>query len=68
MASSSHLKPGEQGRIVAKVATANKSGVLHKSIDVFTNDPRRPRVTLALKVRIKEPVPSGSLPAQDSRE
>jgi hypothetical protein len=68
MASSSHLKPGEQGRIVAKVATAYRSGVLHKSIDVFTNDPRRPRVILALKVRIKEPVPSGTSPSGDSRE
>jgi len=60
MASSSHLKPGEQGRIVAKVATAYRSGVLHKSIDVFTNDPRNPRVMLTLKVRIKEPMPSSS--------
>jgi hypothetical protein len=68
MASSSHLKPGEQGRIIARVATAYKSGVLHKSIDVFTNDPKRPRVILALKVRIKEPVPSGSLPSRDRRE
>lgn len=68
MASSSHLKPGEQGRIVAKVATAYRSGILHKSIDVFTNDPKRPRVILALKVRIKEPVPSTSSPSRDSRE
>lgn len=58
MASSSHLKPGEQGRIVAKVATAYRSGVLQKSIDVFTNDPKKPRVILALKVRIKEQVSS----------
>ena len=68
MASSSHLKPGEQGRIVAKVATAYRSGTLRKSIDVFTNDPKRPRVILALKVRIKEPVPPGSSPSQDNRK
>jgi len=64
MASSSHLKPGEQGRIVAKVATAYRSGILHKSIDVLTNDPKRPRVILALKGRIKEPVPSTPPPSQ----
>ena len=68
MASSSHLKPGEQGKIVAKVDTGYRSGILLKSIDVFTNDPQRPRVTLALKARIKEPVPSGSSPSQNSRE
>ena len=63
MASSSHLKPGEQGKIIAKVATAYRSGIVHKSIDVFTNDPKRPRVILALKVRIKEPVTSTSSPS-----
>jgi len=68
MASSSHLKPGEKGRIIAKVATAYRSGILHKSIDVFSNDPKRPRVILALKVRIKEPVSSSTTPSKDIRE
>jgi hypothetical protein len=63
MASSSHLKPGEQGRLVAKVTTAYRSGILHKSIDVFTNDPKKPRVILALKALIRAPVPSTTSPS-----
>jgi len=46
------------------MATSYRNGILHKSIDVFTNDPQRPRVILELKVRIKEPVPSTPPPSQ----
>ena len=53
MASSSHLKPGEKGRLTAKVDTRNRAGAIMKSVTVYTNDPVRPKVVLSLKADIK---------------
>ena len=53
MASSSHLKPGEKGSLTAKVDTHNRSGEIVKSVEVYTNDPVRPKVVLSLKADIK---------------
>jgi hypothetical protein len=53
MASSDHLNPGEKGKITAKVGIKSRSGRLSKSIKVFSNDPKRPVVTLFLKVIIR---------------
>ena len=57
MASSSHLKPGEKGKITATVDTANRTGLLVKSIDVTSNDTKRPKITLTLKADVRGPSP-----------
>ncbi len=46
MASSSHIKPGEKGKINTKVDTEGRGGYLHKPIAVHSNDPQRPIVHL----------------------
>ena len=48
MASSSHLKQGEEGAISARVATLNQTGVITETIEVTSNDPKRPKVTLTV--------------------
>jgi hypothetical protein len=53
MASSSHLKPGEKGSLTATVDTHNRMGLTVKTVEVFTNDPERPKVVLTLKADIK---------------
>lgn len=58
MASSSRLKPGEEGKIVAKVDIKGKSGFISKTVKVFTNDPQKPEVILVLKALIKVPLAS----------
>jgi hypothetical protein len=54
MASSSHLKPGGHGSIAAKVSTQMKSGLTIETIEVESNDPKRPKVTLTLQATILE--------------
>ena len=54
MASSAHLKPGEKGEIKATVDLRGKFGTLVKTIQVSTNDPRMPRMSLLLKMRVKD--------------
>jgi len=49
VASSSHLKPGERGAIIAKVTVPDRLGKIIKMVQVFTNDPKRRRVVLTLK-------------------
>jgi len=53
MASSDHLKPGEKGKITARIDTQGRMGSLSKSIRVVSNDPRNPTVILSLKATIK---------------
>lgn len=69
MASSSRLKPGEEGSITTKVRTAGRKGRLVKTVRVISNDPEKQRVILVLKAFIKEPVPDSpdatSLPEKD---
>jgi len=54
MASSSLLKPGEKGKIITKVDIKGRVGSLFKSIQLFSNDPKRHVVTLSLKAIIKQ--------------
>ena len=54
MASSSRLKPGEKGSITAKVDTAQRNSILVKTIQLISNDPKRPTVVLTLKATIQE--------------
>lgn len=49
MASSSHLKQGEKGAITARVSTAMKSGPIEETIEVMSNDPKKPKVILTLE-------------------
>lgn len=53
MASSDHLKPGEKGGITATVDTRGRKGVVYKTVQVSSNDPVRPVLTLSLKATIK---------------
>ena len=63
VASSSHLKPGEEGKIVANIDIKGKVGFISKSVKVFTNDPQKPAVNLVLKALIKVQPLSPSQPA-----
>jgi hypothetical protein len=53
MASLSRLKPGEKGKINAKLETAGKKGFISKGITVHSNDPKRPVINLTLKANIQ---------------
>ncbi len=58
MASSSRLKPGEKGAIIARVATVNKTGLVVETIEVSTNDPKRRKVILTVQAVIGDhPLP-----------
>lgn len=54
MASLSRLKPGEKGKIIAKIDIKGRVGSISKSVRVFSNDPKRPAVTLGLKALIRQ--------------
>ncbi len=43
------LKPGEQTALSVKINTSAYSGRLNKQLDIYTNDPQNPYVTLKLK-------------------
>lgn len=53
VASSSRLKPGEEGKIVTTIDIKGKIGYISKTVKVFTNDHKRPTVTLVLKALIR---------------
>ena len=52
MVSSRHLNPGEKGKIIAKVNIKGRRGYISKNVQIFTNDPKRPFVTLNMKAFI----------------
>jgi len=54
MASSSRLKPGEKGNIIAKIDIKGRAGSISKSVQVFSNDPKRSIITLFLKATIRQ--------------
>jgi hypothetical protein len=53
VASSSHLKPEETGKIAVTIDIKGKRGFITKTVKVFTNDPKKPIVNLVLKALIK---------------
>jgi hypothetical protein len=53
MASSSRLRPGEKGKITAKINIKDRAGSISKSVQVFSNDPKKHIVSLFLKALIK---------------
>ena len=54
MASSSRLKPGEKGKIRVSVNVQGKSGVVFKSIRVYTNDPNINVTSLTVTMIVKD--------------
>lgn len=54
MASSSRLKPGETGKISISVDTTGKKGPITKTVQVVTNDPVRPNMTLTVSMTVKD--------------
>jgi hypothetical protein len=48
MASLSRIKPGEKGKITAKIDIKGRGGFVSKNVRVFSNDPKRAQVTLVL--------------------
>jgi hypothetical protein len=57
MASSSHLKHGEKGAITAIISTIGKKGLTVETIEVVSNDPKRPKAALTLQTIIVDVVP-----------
>jgi len=57
MASSSRLKPGEKGKISVSVNTAGRVGTMSKTVQVSTNDTKKPVTVLTVKMNIKGPPP-----------
>jgi hypothetical protein len=54
MASSGRLNPGEKGKIIAKIAIKGRKGFMSKNLQVFTNDPGRPVITLNINAFIPQ--------------
>ncbi len=52
MASSDHIKPGEKGKIIAKIDVKGRTGSISKSVQVLSSDPKRRTVTLFLKATV----------------
>jgi hypothetical protein len=53
MASSSRLKPGEKGRIIARMHIKEGfRGMVSKWVKIFSNDPKRPVILLILYATI----------------
>jgi hypothetical protein len=48
MVSSNHLKPGEKGKVVAKIDVSDMFGRISKRVKVISNDPKRPVVMLII--------------------
>jgi hypothetical protein len=56
MAGSSHLKQGETSEITARSSTTDKKGDIQETIEVKSNDPKRPVVTLTMKATVKQKI------------
>jgi hypothetical protein len=54
VASSSHVNPGDKGKITAKINVKGKTGFISKNIQVFSNDPKRHVVSLSLKTIVEK--------------
>lgn len=54
MASVSRLKPGEKGRIQVTVDPAGKRGLVTKTAQVYSNDPKQPVVTLQVTMQVRD--------------
>ena len=52
MAGPSRLKPGEKSRVIGRIATVARTGPATETIEVLSNDPKRPRLILTLRAII----------------
>ena len=50
------VPPGGTGRIEAVVETIGLKGPIAKSVQVFTNDPENPSLTLVIKANVRSPI------------
>jgi len=50
------IPPGGEGKITLRVRTKGYQGAIHKTAEVFTNDPRIKVVTLGVKAFVKVPI------------
>jgi hypothetical protein len=55
MLSSSIVKPADKGSIRTSLSTAGSVGPLLKTVEVHSNDPKRPVVRLVLKALVAQP-------------
>ncbi len=58
MAGPSHLKHDEKGIITVKVSTVGKEGLLVETIEVVSNDPKRPKTLLTLQATVVDFLPT----------
>jgi hypothetical protein len=54
MAGPSRLKPGGKSSITVRVAPQLKNGVMVEKIEVSSNDPKRPKITLTVQAQVIE--------------
>jgi hypothetical protein len=54
MAGPSHLKAGEKGSILVKATTTGRQGLVIENVEVWSNDPARPRITLTIKAYVMD--------------
>jgi hypothetical protein len=54
MAGPSHLKPREKGSILVKVTTAGRQGQIMENVEVWSNDPARPQITLTISAYVMD--------------
>ncbi len=52
MAGWGHLMPGEKGTIAVRLDTGSRKGPVEETVEVTSNDPFRPKITLTLKADI----------------
>jgi hypothetical protein len=54
MAGPSRLKPGEKGSVLVKVTTTGRQGQVIENVEVWSNDPARPRITLTVEAYVMD--------------
>jgi hypothetical protein len=54
VASSSHLKAGEKGKIIARISTVMKKGLVTETVEVVSNDPKKPTSFFTLQATVLE--------------
>jgi Protein of unknown function (DUF1573) len=54
MAGSSHIKPNEKGTVTVKLNTSGRKGLIEENVEVISNDPLRPQITLTIKAFVTD--------------
>jgi hypothetical protein len=53
VASSSHILPGEKGKISVSIHVQGRKGLLLKSVQILSNDPEKSEVTLTVRALLQ---------------